>query len=81
MRVDAFFFLKQMNVGDYLKYGTYTQSVKNATNTCGSINLSSDLLTLPQERLTGVKFGQEIHRDRDSHSLHCVYIDWDLKTC
>jgi len=32
-----------------------------------------DLLTPPQERLTGVKFGQEIHRDRDFHSLHCVY--------
>ena len=35
--------------------------------------ISSDLLTPPQERLTSVKFGQEIHRDRDFHSLHCVY--------
>ena len=34
--------------------------------------ISSDLLT-PQERLTGVKFGQEIHRDRDFYSLHWVY--------
>jgi len=32
------FFLKQMKVSDYLKYGTYMQSDKNATNTCGSIN-------------------------------------------
>jgi len=35
--------------------------------------ISSDLLKPPQERLTGVKFGQEIHRDRIFHSLHCVY--------
>ena len=35
--------------------------------------LSSDLLTPPNERLTGVQVGQEIHRDRDFHSLHCVY--------
>jgi len=35
--------------------------------------ISSDLLTPPQERLTGVKFGQEIHRDDNFHSLHCVY--------
>jgi len=34
--------------------------------------ISSDLLT-PQDRLTGVKFGKELHRDRDFHSLHCVY--------
>ena len=37
--------------------------------------ISSDLLTSPHERLTGVKFGQEIHRDRDFHTLHCVYND------
>ena len=37
--------------------------------------ISSDLhvVTPPQERLTGVKFGQEIHREREIHSLHCVY--------
>ena len=34
--------------------------------------ISSDLLT-PQDRLTGVQFGQEIHRVRDFHNLHCVY--------
>jgi len=34
--------------------------------------ISSDLVTSPQERLTGVKFGQEIHRDHAFHSLHCV---------
>jgi len=34
--------------------------------------ISSDLLT-PKDRLTVVKFGQEIHRVRDFHSLHCVY--------
>ena len=34
--------------------------------------ISSDLLT-PQDRLTGVKFGLEIHRVRDFHSMHCVY--------
>ena len=48
--------------------------------------ISNDLLT-PQDRLTCVKFGQELHRDR----LYCVYngcgdrqlrrehIFWDLK--
>ena len=35
--------------------------------------ISGDLLTPPQERLTGVKFDQEIHRDRDFHNLHRVY--------
>ena len=35
--------------------------------------ISSYLLTPPQERLTGVKFGEEIHRDRDFHNFHCVY--------
>jgi len=40
--------------------------------------VSSDLLTPPQGRLTGVKFGQEIHRGRNFHSLHCVYNGcWD----
>jgi len=34
--------------------------------------ISSDILT-PQDRLTGVKFGQEIDRVRNFHSLHCVY--------
>ena len=34
--------------------------------------ISNDLLT-PQDRLTCVKFGQELHRDRDFHSLYCVY--------
>jgi len=35
--------------------------------------ISSDSLTLPQIRLTGVKLGQEIHRKHDFSSLHCVY--------
>jgi len=35
--------------------------------------ISSDLLTPPHERLTGVEFGQAIHGDRDFHSLHCEY--------
>ena len=35
----------------------------------------SDPLTLPRGRLTGVKLGQEIHREYDFHSLHCVYRD------
>jgi len=34
--------------------------------------IPSDLSTPPQERLTGVKFGQQIHRDLDFYSLHCV---------
>ena len=35
--------------------------------------ISSNLLTPPQRRLTGVKHGQEIHREHDFHSLHCVF--------
>jgi len=27
----------------------------------------------PQGRLTGVKLGQEIHREHDFHSLLCLY--------
>jgi len=34
--------------------------------------ISSDPLTLPQERLTGVKLGLEIHREYGFNSLHCV---------
>ena len=37
--------------------------------------ISSDPLTPPRGRLTGVKLGQEIHREYDFHSLHCVYQD------
>jgi len=33
----------------------------------------SDLLASPQERLTSVKLGQEIHRKHDIHSLHFVH--------
>ena len=50
--------------------------------------ISIDPLTQPQERLTGVKFGQEIHRERVVHSLHCVnddcrdkQLNLGLKTC
>jgi len=32
----------------------------------------------PQGRLTGVKLGQEIHREYIYHSLHCVYPDFLL---
>jgi len=35
--------------------------------------ISSNLLTPPQGRLTGVKLGQEIRREHDFHSLHFVY--------
>ena len=34
--------------------------------------ISSNLLTPPQGRLTGVKLGQDIHREYNFHSLHCV---------
>ena len=34
--------------------------------------ISGDLLTTPQGRLTGVKLGQEIHREHDFYSLHRV---------
>jgi len=33
----------------------------------------SDLLTTPQGRLTDVKLGQEVHREHNFHSVHCVY--------
>jgi len=49
--------------------------------------ISSDLLTPPQEMLTGVKFGKEIHRD-PIFTACIVYtmvvetmVVWDLKTC
>jgi len=37
--------------------------------------ISSDPLTQPRGRLTGVKLGKEIYREYDFHSLHCVYRD------
>ena len=37
--------------------------------------ISSDPLTPSRGRLTGVKLGQEIHREYDFHTLHCVYRD------
>ena len=37
--------------------------------------ISSDPWSTPQGRLTGVKLGQEIHRDYEFQSLHFVYHD------
>jgi len=50
--------------------------VAQSINQCSPITnpcILNDLLTPPQERLTGVKFCQEIRRDCDFYSLHCVY--------